>query len=82
MYSPYIDTQANADRAAKMVKIQYKSLGKPILTIADALKAKSAYEYPGEGNVVVSGDAKGILTLSTKQQILPICTCALSKQMA
>jgi len=55
----YIDTQANADRAAKMVKIQYKSKGKPILTIADAIKNNSFYDFPGEANAIVVGDAKG-----------------------
>jgi len=45
-----------------MVKIQYKSKGKPILTIADALQTDSTFEYPGEGNVLMAGDAKGVLT--------------------
>jgi len=42
-----------------MVKIQYKSKGKPILTIADAIKNNSFYDYPGEANAIVVGDAKG-----------------------
>jgi len=56
-----LDTQANADRAAKLVKIQYSSKGKPIMTISEALQANSVHNYPGEGNVLISGDAKGVL---------------------
>ena len=62
--STHVDTQTNADRAAKMVKIQYKSKGKPILTVADALQANSTYEYPGEGNILMAGDAKGVLCIT------------------
>ena len=51
----------NADRAAKMVTVQYSSESKPILTIADAIKANSFYPYPGEGNVMIVGDANGTL---------------------
>jgi len=42
-----------------MVNIQYKSKGKPILTIADAIKDNSFYDFPGEANAIVVGDAKG-----------------------
>jgi len=59
----FIDTQANADCAAKMVKIQYKSKGKPILTIADAIRNNSFYDFPGEANAIIVGDAKGFLLL-------------------
>ena len=62
IHTSHVDTQANADCAAKMVNIQYKSKGKPILTIADALQTDSTFEYPGEGNVLMAGDAKGVLT--------------------
>ena len=51
----------NADLAAKMVAVQYSSESKPILTIADAIKANSFYPYPGEGNVMIVGDANGTL---------------------
>ena len=54
-----LDTQENADRAAKMVAVQYSSEDKPLLTIADAIKANSYYPYPGEGNVLTVGDANG-----------------------
>ncbi|XP_065894835.1 uncharacterized protein [Dysidea avara] len=58
------DTQANASHAAKLVKIQYSSKGKPILTIADALEANSVYDYPGEGNILMAGDAKDAIQKS------------------
>ena len=44
-----------------MVAVQYSSESKPILTIADAIKANSFYPYPGEGNVMIVGDANGEL---------------------
>ena len=55
-----IDTQANADRAAKMVKIQYTSKGKPILTIADAIKNNSFYDFPGKDSILTVGNANGL----------------------
>ena len=57
-----IDTQENADRAAKMVTVQYSSQTKPLLTIADAIKANSIYDYPGAANVLNVGDAKGVFS--------------------
>ena len=54
------DTQENADRAAKMVTVQYSSQTKPLLTIADAIKANSIYPYPGEANILNVGDANGV----------------------
>ena len=54
------DTQENADRAAKMVTVQYSSQTKPLLTIADAIKANSIYGYPGEANILNVGDANGV----------------------
>jgi len=54
-----------------MVKIQYKSKGKPILTIADALQANTTYEYPGEGNVLMAGDAKGVYIILC----CVVCSC-------
>ncbi|XP_065883616.1 xanthine dehydrogenase-like isoform X2 [Dysidea avara] len=58
------DTQANADRAAKMVKIQYTSKGKPILTVADAIQNNSFYDFPGEAQILTVGDAKGAISNS------------------
>ena len=55
-----LDTQENADRAAKMVTVQYSSQTKPLLTIADAIKADSIYPYPGDVNVLNVGDANGV----------------------
>ena len=55
-----LDTQENADRAAKMVTVQYSSQTKPLLTIADAIKANSIYPYPGDVNVLNVGDANGV----------------------
>jgi len=78
-HATHVDTQANADRAAKMVKIQYKSKGKPILTIADALQANSAFAYPGEGNILIAGDAKGVLTTLYCVRVRAcarVCVCA------
>ena len=68
-----IDTQANASHAAKLVKIQYSSKGKPILTIADALEANSVYDYPGEGNILMAGDAKGMLYVHICSVSKPVC---------
>ena len=58
------DTQENADRAAKMVTVQYSSQTKPLLTIADAIKANSLYDYPGEFSALKVGDANGVFILS------------------
>ena len=55
-----LDTQENADRAAKMVTVQCSSQTKPLLTIADAIKANSIYPYPGDVNVLNVGDANGV----------------------
>ena len=59
-----IDTQENADRAAKMVTVQYSSQTKPLLTIDDAIKANSMYPYPGDANVLNVGDANGVFASS------------------
>ncbi len=37
------DTQEHANQMAKAVTVKYKSLGKPILTIQDAITAKSFF---------------------------------------
>ena len=74
-----LDTQENADRAAKMVNVQHSSETKPILTIADAIKADSLYPYPGEGNVLMVGDANGVLIMYyICQPINYICISLLS----
>lgn len=51
------DTQEHANQMAKAVSIKYESLGKPILTISDAIEAKSFYDT-GETAVKI-GDAEG-----------------------
>lgn len=53
------DTQIHADEIAKAVTVSYKTLGKPILTIKDAIAAKSFFNIPGEGDPVKIGDAEG-----------------------
>ena len=58
-----VDTQENADRAAKMVTVQYSSQTKPLLTIDDAIKANSIYPYPGDANVLNVGDANGVFII-------------------
>ena len=45
-----------------MVKIQYTSKGKPILTVADAIQNNSFYDFPGEAQILTVGDAKGVLS--------------------
>ena len=44
------DTQEHANEMAKAVTIRYKSLGKPILTIKEAIAAKSFFPNPAENN--------------------------------
>ena len=46
-----------------MVTVQYSSQAKPLLTIADAIKANSIYDYPGEANVLNVGDANGMFDI-------------------
>ena len=58
------DTQENADRAAKMVTVQYSSESKPLLTIEDAIEANSFYPYPGDSNVLNVGNANGVFTVA------------------
>ena len=58
-----LDTQENADRAAKMVTVQYSSQSKPLLTIDDAIKANSTYPYPGENDILKVGDANGTICM-------------------
>ena len=62
-----------------MVTVQYSSETKPILTIADAIKADSLYPYPGEGNVLMVGDANGVLIMCyICQPINYVCISVLS----
>ena len=56
------DTQENADRAAKMVTVQYSSQSKPLLTIEDGIEANSFYSYPGDSNILNVGNANGMFT--------------------
>ena len=51
------DTQEHADKMAKAVNIKYESLGTPILSIQDAMKANSF--LPSNANIVTIGDATG-----------------------
>ena len=61
----HTDTQEHADRAAKMVTVQYSSESKPLLTIEDAIKANSFYPYPENANILNVGDANGEFTITT-----------------
>ena len=53
-----IDTQENANRIAQAVTVEYESLGRPIVTTEDAIRANS-YVDNLEPSVVKVGDAKG-----------------------
>ena len=53
-----LETQQQADEIALAVKVTYESQGKPLLTIADAIEAKSFFKHPG-AKVLQVGDAKG-----------------------
>ena len=52
-----------------MVKIQYKSKGKPILTIADAIQSNSFYDFPGKESILTVGNANGVSVC------LHVCLC-------
>ena len=52
---------ALAIAAVAAAGIEYESVGKPILTIQDAIAAGSFFDNPGASPVVV-GDAKGMPT--------------------
>ena len=51
------DTQENADRIAKSVKVEYESLGPPLVTTEDAVRA-NAYADNMPPQVVKVGDVK------------------------
>ena len=53
------DTQEHANQMAKAVKIQHKSLSKPILTIKDAIAAKSFFPLSGSSSLNKVGNADG-----------------------
>ena len=53
-----LETQQQADEIALAVKVTYESQGKPLITIADAIEAKSFFKHPG-AKVLQVGDAKG-----------------------
>ena len=51
------DTQENADRIAKSVKVEYESLGPPLVTTEDAVRA-NAYAENVKPTEVKVGDVK------------------------
>ena len=53
------DTQEQANQMARAVKVEYKSLGKPILTIKDAIAAKSFFSIPTNSSLNKVGNAEG-----------------------
>ena len=53
------DTQQHADQIAQAVTVSYESLGKPILTIEDAIEQKSFFSSPGK-SVKKVGDPQGV----------------------
>ena len=53
-----IDTQENANRIAQAVTVEYESLGRPLVTTEDAIRANS-YVDNVEPSVIKVGDAKG-----------------------
>ena len=53
------DTQEQANQMARAVKVEYKSLGKPILTITDAIAAKSFFSIPTNSSLNKVGNAEG-----------------------
>ena len=55
------DTQEHANQMARAVSIKYKSMGKLILTIKDAIAAKSFYDEPGTDGILKIGDANGMI---------------------
>ena len=71
----HTDTQENADRAAKMVTVQYSSKSKPLLTIDDAIKANSFYPCPGESDILKVGDANGMFTVATRVAMFKNSIC-------
>ena len=56
-FNHWTDTQENADRIAQAVTVEYDSLGPPLVTVEDAIKANSYVENVKPSEVRV-GDAK------------------------
>ena len=54
------DTQENANHIAQAVTLEYESLGRPLVTTEDAIRANSYMENL-EPSVIKVGDAKGKL---------------------
>lgn len=52
------DTQEHADQIAKAVSVSYKSLGRPILTLEEAIEQKSFFSSPKKKTEKV-GDPQG-----------------------
>ena len=73
------DTLAHAKEMADAVVVQYKQLGKPILTIQDAIKASSFFDDDVSPGVISIGDAKsemfiGPLYTTPSTRVVAICT--------
>ena len=54
----FIETQAIADKAAKLVKVSYSAVQTPIVNIDDAIAAKSFFKKPIPAFVVGNPDRK------------------------
>ena len=53
-----LDTQAHADAAARAIRVTYKSHGKPIVTLEQAIKAGSLF-HDDQAKAIKKGDAAG-----------------------
>eukprot|EP00731_Ephydatia_muelleri_P028954 Em0020g598a len=58
------DTQEYANVIARAVVVGYQDVGKPILTIQDAIAARSFYPFPGSQQVLSVGDAPAAIATS------------------
>ncbi len=56
------DSQTNADRMAKTVTVQYRPLGKPILTIQQAIEMESFHNDPNLTTINI-GNTEGIMII-------------------
>ena len=57
-FPPHTDTQENANRIARSVLVEYESLGRPIVTTEDGIRANSYIDNIEPSEVKV-GDAQG-----------------------
>lgn len=76
------DTQQNANRMAQAVSVSYQTLGKPILTIAEAIENNSFFDSPAASDVIKTGNSEGQLTsahLYAQYANLLTCIDAISK---